>query len=160
MLRSIVAFVFTCASSLAVAQENRVASLDWLAGAWVKDDGAEKVMESWVGPGNGMMVAANLTTFANGRRTYEFLRIADSPQGMSYFASPGGRPPVEFRFLQAGDKRVVFENLAHDYPQRITYWRDGATLVARIEGTLRGQKRSEEWRFSPARQVATEKPGD
>ncbi len=159
MLRYLFALALACAASLAIAQENRVASLDWMAGAWVRDDGSEKVMESWVGPGNGMMVAANLTTFPNGRRTYEFLRIVDSPQGMSYFASPGGRPPVEFRFLQAGDKRVVFENLAHDYPQRITYWREGAMLVARIEGTLRGQKRSEEWRFSPARAAEVERSG-
>lgn len=157
--RSLALLVSLTAAS-ALAQDLRVASLDWLAGAWVKDDGGEKVMESWVGPGNGMMVAANLTTWPNGRRSFEFMRIADTPQGMSYFASPGGRPPVEFRARESGDKRVVFENLAHDYPQRISYWRDGAALVARIEGTPRGQRRSEEWRFSPARQVVVERPGD
>ena len=142
-----IALLASLAVAAALAQDPRVASLDCLAGTWVKDDGGEKVMESWVGPGNGMMVAANLSTWPNGRRTFEFLRIADTPQGMTYFASPGGRAPVEFRVRESGDKRVVFENLAHDYPQRISYWREGPLLVARIEGTLRGQKREEEWRF-------------
>ena len=94
------------------------------------------------------------TTGPNGRRSYEFMRIADTPEGMSYFASPAGRPPVEFRFREAGDKRVVFENAAHDYPQRIVYWKDGDLLAARIEGTVRGQKRSEEWRMAPVAPVA------
>ncbi len=30
--------------------------------------------------------------------------------------------------------RVVFENTAHDFPQRIIYWKDGNDLRARIEG--------------------------
>lgn len=62
-------------------------------------------------------------------------------------------------FKEAGDKRVVFENLAHDFPQRIVYWKDGDLLAARIEATVRGQKRSEEWRFSPIRQIPTAQSG-
>jgi hypothetical protein len=93
------------------------------------------------------MVAANLSTFAGGKRTFEFLRIADTPEGFSYFASPGGKPPVEFRLKESGDRRVVFENPQHDFPRRILYWRDGERLVARIEGTIAGKERSEEWGF-------------
>ncbi len=43
---------------------------------------------------------------------------------------------------------MVFENAVHDFPQRILYWREGEALLARVEGTLRGEPRSEEWRFS------------
>ena len=60
MLRGWFALVLTCASSFALAQENRVASLDWMTGAWVKEDGGEKVMESWVGPGNGKIGRAHV----------------------------------------------------------------------------------------------------
>ena len=119
-----------------------------MTGTWTQETpGREKVTESWVGPGNGLMVAANLTTFANGRKSFEFLRIADTAEGFSYFASPGGKPPVEFKLKESGERRVVFENAAHDFPQRILYWRDGDMLVARIEGTIKDQPRSEEWRF-------------
>jgi len=125
----------------------RVAALDWMTGHWVHDEGREKVIETWVGPGNGLMVAANLTTWPNGRKSFEFLRIADNTEGFSYLASPGGRSPVEFKLKELGERRVVFEKPDHDYPQRILYWRDGEALVARVEGTMKGAPRSAQWRF-------------
>ena len=141
------------ASSLAFAQQSppRVASLDWMSGTWTFTRGEEKITESWLGPGNGLMVAANLTTRAQGKRMFEFLRIADTAEGFSYYASPGGRPPVEFKLKELGERRVVFENAGHDFPQRILYWRDGEALMARIEGAIAGKDRAEEWRFERLR---------
>ncbi len=133
----------------AFSQVPRVAALDWMAGTWVAEsESGEKVLETWLGPGNGLMVAANLTTRPNGRKSFEFLRIADMASGYSYYASPGGKTPVEFPLKQQGERRVVFENAAHDFPQRILYWREGEVLLARVEGTLRGEPRSQEWRFT------------
>ncbi|MEO7744273.1 MAG: DUF6265 family protein [Usitatibacter sp.] len=126
----------------------KVESLGWMSGTWVNESSRGKVAESWLGPGNGVMVAANLSTFAGGRKSFEFLRIAETPEGFSYFASPGGRAPVEFKLKEAGAQRVVFENAAHDFPQRILYWREGEALVARIEGTIKGEARQQEWKFS------------
>ena len=37
--------------------------------------------------------------------------------------------------------------MKHDFPQRIMYWREGETLVARIEGKTKGEPRSVEWKF-------------
>jgi hypothetical protein len=153
MLRAFLAsIVFLVAPLSAGAQSPaRVASLDWMGGTWERKTDKETVTESWLGPGNGLMVAANLTTWANGRRSFEFLRIAETPEGYSYFASPGGKAPVEFRLKETRERRVVFENATHDFPQRVLYWREGDQLVARIEGTLKGKERSEEWRFSRVR---------
>jgi hypothetical protein len=137
----------------AAAQSQRVETLGWMAGSW-EQSGRERVMETWTAPSNGMMVGASLTT-SPGRRTFEFMRIVDTPESMSYLASPGGRPAVEFKLRETGDKKVVFENLGHDYPQRITYWKDGELLAARIEGNVRGQARSEEWKYQPVRAAAS-----
>jgi len=137
------------ALAFAQAAPARVSALEWMSGTWVqKAEGRETVTESWVGPGNGLMVAVNLTTWPNGRKSFEFLRIAETAEGFSYFASPGGKPPVEFKLKETAERRVVFENAAHDFPQRVLYWRDGEILVARIEGAIKGKERSEEWRFS------------
>ena len=125
----------------------RVQSLAWMGGTWVSDSPRGTVTESWVGPANGMLAAVNLTALGNGRDTYEFLRIANTGTGLSYFASPGGIKPVEFAMKESGPQRIVFENAAHDFPQRILYWRDGADLMARIEGVIDGKERSQEWRF-------------
>ena len=137
----------------AAGQTQRVETLAWMAGSW-EQSGRERVMETWTAPSHGMMVGASLTTSA-GRRTFEFMRIVDTAEGMSYLASPGGRPAVEFKLREAGDRKVVFENPGHDYPQRITYWKDGDVLAARIEGSVRGQARSEEWKYQPVKAAAT-----
>ena len=151
MIRSLVAALLLAPALCSAQSPARVAALEWLSGTWVQETSKEKVSESWLGPANGLMVAVNLTARANGRKSFEFLRIAETPAGFSYFASPEGRPPTEFRLKEAGDQRVVFENAAHDFPQRILYWRDGEQLVARIEGTIRGEAKQQEWRFTRKR---------
>ena len=128
----------------------RVAALDWMAGTWVHESPQGRVTESWVGPANGAMVAANLSAFASGRSFHEFLRIADTAEGFSYYASPGGRPAEEFKLLELAGQRVVFENPAKEFPRRVVYWRDGEALRARIEGTSQGQPKAQEWRFERA----------
>ena len=145
MLRWLALLLF---SLPALAQTPRVASLDWMTGTWTHEAKGERVTESWIGPANGMMVAANLTAGADGKRFHEFLRIADTDEGFSYYASPGGRAPEEFKLKELGERRVVFENPAKEFPRRILYWRDGEALMARVEGTIKGEARAEEWRFT------------
>ena len=147
MTRFAAALLVLICTAATAQSPSRVAALDWMTGTWTHDSAGGKVTETWLGPANGLMVAANLTSGAGGRKSFEFLRIADTTDGFSYFASPGGRAPVEFRVKELAERRVVFENTAHDFPQRILYWRDGDALVARVEGVLRGTPRHEEWRF-------------
>ena len=136
---------------IAAGAQARIPSLAWMAGTWVHEDARRRVTEGWIGPGNGTMLGTNLTARADGRALFEFMRMAETPEGVSYYASPAGRPAVEFRAKEVGAARVVFENLTHDFPQRVIYWKEGEVLAARVEGTLQGKERSEEWRFRPAR---------
>jgi hypothetical protein len=132
----------------ASAQARRVAALDWMSGTWIAESERERVSETWLGPSNGLMVAANLTTRGPERKSFEFMRISETPEGFSFFASPGGRSPVEFKLKELGERRVTFENTGHDFPQRVLYWREGEVLMARIEGVIRGEPRSQQWRFA------------
>ena len=69
-----------------------------------------------------------------------------------YFASPGARPPVAFELVESGERRAVFENKQHDFPQRILYWLDTAgAMHARIEGPQAGNTVSEEWVWTKTR---------
>ena len=128
------------------AQE--IEKLSWMTGVWTQNRDGETVQESWLGPRGNMMAGVNLTTSPKHLTTFEFFRIVTTPSGISYLASPGGKPPVEFKQKELGDKRVVFENPAHDFPQRVMYWiePDGA-MKARIEGIFQGKTRGMEWRF-------------
>ena len=82
-------------------------------------------------------------------------RHVELPHDRYRDATPGRRRDVPragtaFRLIANADRRAVFANPEHDYPQRILYWidEDGA-LHARIEGTQNGENRASEWRWEP-----------
>ncbi len=132
-------------SSAAPAQE--IDKLAWMTGTWTQTKDGEVVQESWLGPRGKMMVAVNLTSSPK-RNSFEYLRIVDKDGTLSYLASPGGRAPTEFKLKEMGEKKVVFENATHDFPQRIIYAIEAdGTMKARIEGTIQGKERGMEWRF-------------
>ena len=60
---------------------------------------------------------------------------------------PQARPATEFAAVEQSASKIVFQREGEDFPQRVMYWRDGENLMARIEGALRGQPRSREWRY-------------
>lgn len=104
--------------------------------------------ENWIGAGAGTLLGTNLT---RGEQTgFEFLRIAaNTSGGYSYYSMPGGRsPPTEFAMVSLERERAVFENLAHDFPQRIVYERNDDALHARIESADASQ--GMDWNFRRA----------
>ena len=122
--------------------------LNWMNGTWAQTKGDDSVQEAWLGPRGKLMVGSNLTQSAKRGSSFEFLRIAENADGLSYYGSPGGKTPVEFKLKEMGEKKVIFENLAHDFPHRIIYWLEAdGVLKARIEGTINGKERGMEWRF-------------
>ncbi|HAH52596.1 MAG TPA: hypothetical protein DCL80_15590 [Balneola sp.] len=90
-----------------------------------------------------MMLGVHRDVNENGRSSFEYLRIMRTREGIVYVASPGGKLGTTFTMIENIDQKVVFENLDHDFPQRIIYSRSGDTLTARIEDES-GEK-SMEW---------------
>jgi hypothetical protein len=124
-------------------------SLAWLAGNWGGVKEGVESEESWTAPQGGAMLGVHRDVRAGRMVGFEFLRIDTEKDGLTYWASPGGRAATPFRLTGAGPRWVVFENPAHDFPQRVRYWMgDDGKLHARIEGTLQGKPGSEEWSWS------------
>lgn len=98
-------------------------------------------------PDGGLLLGLHRDVRASGRTFFEFLRIEESDSGLVYVAQPLGRPPVRFPLLTIGESEVVFENAAHDFPQRIIYTREDNVLRARVEGTIDGTGRVESWEW-------------
>lgn len=122
--------------------------LGWLAGSWREAKDARETEEFWLPPKGGVMLGVNRTTRAGRAAQFEFLRIAKTERGVSYFAMPGGDPATEFRMVACEVNRVVFENEHHDFPNRVIYWlHANGDLGARIEGRIQGKPRAVEWRF-------------
>jgi hypothetical protein len=59
-----------------------------------------------------------------------------------YAAAPSGQTAAEFTSVLVSDSAVTFENLAHDFPQRVIYRRNAAdSVIARVEGVRKGRVR-------------------
>jgi len=107
--------------------------------------------EQWLDGTGGLMLGAGKTVKAGKVTTFELMRIELRGDGAAYLASPGAKSWTEFRAIERAPGRIVFENKEHDFPQRVSYWREGESLMARIEGTINGQARSRQWRYDRAK---------
>lgn len=120
----------------------------WMAGAWLMEDGADWADEFWSAPRGGMMIGAGRIGFGGRVDVWEHTRIVRTSDGsISFYAQPRGAAAAEFPMVTASAEAVEFANPAHDYPQRIRYWRQGQLLmaeIARIDGSD-----AVRWNFRP-----------
>lgn len=127
-------------------------SLAWMAGAWSGASRGVEMEEHWTAPSGNSMIGMHRDVGKGRTLGFEFLRIEQQGDAIVYLSMPNGRSPATpFPLKEVSGTRVVFENPAHDFPQRIIYWKDGADLRARIEGTQNGKASSMEWRWSPVK---------
>ena len=129
-----------------------VRDLAWMAGDWQSERGQAHIEEHWTQPAGGTLLGMSRTVAGDKTVEFEFLRIEKRPEGVFYVAQPGGRPPTDFKLVAVEQRRAVFENLQHDFPQRISYQKkaDG-TLVARIEGDVGGKVKAIEFPYRAMR---------
>jgi len=119
----------------------------WMAGAWALSDGENWTEEFWTEPRAGLMLGASREGQGETLRMWEATRIAAAPAGsLSFFAMPGGRAASEFPMVEQDPQSITFANPAHDYPQRIRYWREGDRLNAEI--SLIDGSRAVRWSFA------------
>jgi hypothetical protein len=84
-------------------------------------------------------------TIENGKRvSYGFMRIETRAEGeLTFIALPSGQQETSFPMLSLTPDSITFENLQHDFPQRVIYRSlPGDRLFARIEGKNDGVERS------------------
>lgn len=116
--------------------------LRWLAGRWEGIAPGRVSQEYWMEPLGGTMVGMSRTVAGDRTVAWEHLRIEERGSGLAYIAYPSGQAETRFDLVGQDDALVVFENLAHDFPQRIRYrlLADGS-LRAQIEGMREGALR-------------------
>ena len=126
-------------------------SLSWMTGSWSGTSRGIEMEEHWTTAKGGSMIGIHRDVAKGRTVSFEFLRIEQQGDQIVYLSMPNGRSPATpFPLKEVSGTRVVFENPAHDFPQRIIYWKDGNDLRARIEGAMNGRPGSEEWRWSPS----------
>lgn len=135
------------ALALAAALAGPPAAIDqmaWLSGCWMQTKPNGGVVEElWMAPGGGVMLGLGRTTRDGKLREYEYTRIVEADGSLAYMAEPSGQERATFPLKSLTADEAVFENPAHDFPQRVIYRRIGPDAVTgRIEGQMGGQARS------------------
>lgn len=143
--RHILALSAFCCVALAahfvLADNPRLAQLQWLEGRWLGVYSSKKageksthVNEDWRTLVN-RMESIGYTMKGDSLVDFERVDIRESGPYLLYEAHPMGQEPAVFHSIQIGEKSVVFENLAHDFPQRVAYELvNDDSLLAWIEG--------------------------
>ena len=121
--------------STVFAQAEGAQRLAWLQGCWRIDAGNRIVEEQWSAPRGGTLLGSSRTVRDGKTVEHEFVIVREVSDGrLAYEVSPSGRPSTVFISTTIDARSVVFENLQHDFPQRVAYERSGDELQAWIEG--------------------------
>jgi hypothetical protein len=132
----------------ALAAQGAAPDFSWLAGYWLICEGGREVSEIWTDPRGGELIGMSVTLTRAGKVSWEHARVGvGEGGGVAFHAIPAGQPPASFPLLSHDKAEALFENKAHDFPQRIRYRRKGDMLHASIEGAVGGKPRTVSWTY-------------
>jgi len=118
----------------------------WLTGCWAEQNGPNWTEECWSGPRGGIMLGGGRNGRGAELKHWEAMQIEQAPDGtLTFYAQPKGAPRVGFPIASTGEREITFINAAHDYPQRIHYWRVGMDLNAEI--SLADGSKATRWHY-------------
>ena len=134
------AFLAGANTAFATRTSTSLDRLTWIAGCWEGEARGAKFQEQWMRPEGDMMMGMSRTLKGGRTVAFEFLQLRQDGGEIFYVARPQGKEPTPFKLVREAEHEAVFENLEHDFPQRIIY-RLGAdgSLFARIEGMRDGK---------------------
>lgn len=122
---------------------DQLAALGWMQGCWSRTGSEAGTVEQWMAPAGGTMLGMSRTVKNGKTIEHEFIQIREVEPGvLGYIASPSRQATATFKLARHENETWTFENPAHDFPQKVIYRKDGADLVARIEGTKNGKTRA------------------
>jgi hypothetical protein len=146
---SLIGIVLVLSFSSCNRPEADITSFAWLEGKWVGKYDTVPIFEQWKPPdgnimrGRGGVLSGKDTVFS------ERINIEQRGHDLYYIAIVGhNREPAEFKFTGYKEDTAVFENPAHDFPQRVLYYKNSdGTVYACVDGKYKGRYVKEEFNY-------------
>lgn len=92
-----------------------------------------------MGERGGMMMGMSRTVKGGKVTMFETTQIRQHGDSVIFSAQPSGQAGGSFPAKVVSAKEVIFEELKHDFPQRVIYRNGGDSLLASIEGMNDGK---------------------
>ena len=130
-------------------EKDKIKLAHWLLGNWENKSVEGSLTENWEKVNDSTYKATSY--FANEKDTlhFETINLEQKGEVLTYIATIKGEnddKPVAFNLTISTEKQLVFENLKHDYPQKISYSQISKdSIVAEISGIQQGKPSTEKY---------------
>lgn len=136
-LAIVVAAGLATPTSGSAQSDDGIDAVAFLAGCWAGQMGSLDMREQWTEAEGGVMLGTTRYFRDGVLADFEFAMLVEEDGRAVLWPYPRGkRSEHGFPLERVEGSEYVFENLAHDFPVRIIYVRDGTErLTPRIEGS-------------------------
>jgi hypothetical protein len=142
----LLAVISSCGDNSGSIKEIYTGNFAMLEGTWEDVGEKQKFIEQWTFSGDSSLKGYGFVLFENDTVLIEHLRIEKVGNSWVYFAGISGhegKESIAFPMSsRSSEKKLIFENLSHDFPQRIIYEEKNDTIMeVGIEGKENGNFR-------------------
>jgi len=118
---------------------------DWIIGDWSEKINEDTFIENWQKIDDDNYIGVEYYLAGSDTTMKANLKLQKMIDTWIYIAYVEGQQPVLYTLVEDNGK-YVFENLEHDFPQKIEYnIQDEYSILASIEGNLNGEIVKEEY---------------
>ncbi|MCX2582587.1 DUF6265 family protein [Pedobacter sp. MR22-3] len=134
------------------AQRDLSKTFSFVLGSWEMQTPKGKIVEQWSESTDAILKGKSYRVNAKGdsilTETLQIRTIGKNVFYCSTVANQNEGKEVCFKLISTKDQIYIFENAAHDFPQRIVYQNQGKNeMLAWIEGKLNRKSRKSEFRY-------------
>ena len=120
----VILFIFLITNTSMSQNEQESTSLEgleWITGLWQSELSNGKYYERWTASDENSMIGEAFIVKGGDTIPSEELKIQVMSDGIYYIAIPRNQEETHFKLVSLEGQEAVFENLEHDFPQRIIY---------------------------------------
>jgi len=130
-------------------EKDKIKTAHWLLGSWEFKSTDGNLYENWKKMNDSTLQGQSYFVKAKDTLHFETVTLQQKGEELTYLTTILGQnndKPISFVLTETTDKQLIFENITHDYPQKIIYNHVSKdSLVAEISGLQSGRPASEKY---------------
>ncbi|MCB0700564.1 MAG: hypothetical protein H6551_01890 [Chitinophagales bacterium] len=136
--------LLACSCTSNTPEQTKLEKTDWLLGSWENHEQDKRIIEYWKKQDDSTYAGVGKFYDSTGTvSSYEEIRLVLRGNELWYIPNVSNQndgKEVSFKEVSFSDTGIVFENMKHDFPQRIVYIKksDNA-ILAYIEGEINSE---------------------